>query len=134
VQFRWRSNCHGLGEIIDVVRVPYHGATHSSIALILQLWSKHHLTLFLLTGSFFAVTSRTGFLIRACIVADLRQCAECGKTHKVDGMLIREDLPPTAVAFANPMLGVIVCEEYGGAFESQSNVQMRKTSPGDSPT
>ena len=68
--------------------------------------------------SFFAVTSRTGFLICSCIVADLRQCAECGKTHKVEGMLIRQDLPPTAVAFANPMLGVIVCEEYGAAFES----------------
>jgi len=49
-------------------------------------------------------------------------------------MLIREDLPPTAVAFANPMLGVIVCEEYGVDFESQSNVQMRKTSQGDSST
>jgi hypothetical protein len=49
-------------------------------------------------------------------------------------MLIREDLPSTAVAFANPMLGVIVCEEYGAAFESQSDIQMRKTSPGDSPT
>ena len=67
-------------------------------------------------------------------MADLRQCAECGQTHKVEGMLIREDLPPTAVAFANPMLGVIVCQEYGAAFQSQSNVQMRKTSPGDSPT
>ena len=88
----WSDTFKYRAHISDLIKVSSHAVTSNG-------------------NSSFATTRQAGSH-PAIRFSNSRQCAECGKTHKVHGMLIREDLPSSAVAFANTMLGVIVCEEY----------------------
>lgn len=43
---------------------------------------------------------------------EARTCADCGTVHHPQAPLNRANPDSQAIAFANPMIGVILCPEY----------------------